>query len=1454
MFSNIPSDLECPIAHDLLEDPITLPCCGRAVSRLSIIACLEHSCQCPMCRGDLSGFDATSVPKSINLSYLVEAFKNGGQQNTGKKEEEKKIPEWKAEIRVVPSNGVYKTVVGQLLIKNTNNKFNYKTLLIPVIDKSGSMAGGPIKQVQYSLDRLMDLTYRFPHILTNMIMYDDRASSTEVDKSAPQLYYNNIVNQLAGGGGTSFRAAFDKVVEVCNKYKSNPEVSSAVIIFLTDGEDSSIQKANRGDLVKTLKTNLENVWKDKPYTVHSVGFGANHDSDFLNSLRLIGTSEGAYRFADPSEDSDSLSNKINSLIDVIVNTSSIPLKLIETDESAPIISQCGSDKMKYWVNLTNLVLGKPYCYSIEVNGELVNISTCTVDSLSPIEEDKLKDEWMSSLIDEIASEMLVLSSNIVEALDKQIHCELLLQRSRSILVRLDSSTPNAIRLGKLITLIDTMKVGGTVNQLKLTDMKFEGNFATKSSGDPNKQGSVYRPSNYDPNAPVQPLRIAPIDSWKIIQAKNRRLYYADKNLKQTFLIITQHKNNKVFDWINSITTLDEVDDNGSNALIVASSIGRCAVVKKLLESGLVDINGKNNDGYTALDVAALYGYWNTFDILLEQGVKTNIDGSLLLRTCISNKYFNTCRKLVKNKISIITDDMMDCVPSNEGLAWLSANSQKSISYEQAILKGMYDVVEDQLDTILTKISWKPFMDIFSKPSTDHVRIVDLLLKNNKADPDEIVDTIRDGENEITWPLFNACEKGDMSMFKVLMNYVAKDTLNMQNNKGTTVLWIACCNKHIDIVSDLLSNGADPNVCNFKGDGPLIPSCQKGSSTLVELLLDSGARMDSYNKNRDNPILICCRTGQADILEILFNRLNKNEQTIMLNSAAEIDGFIPLLAATELDKTSCIKVCHKYGADLEARTANDNKIIAGATALHLACFYGRLSSVRTLYELGANVASQTTVHGYTPLHVAIKQGHIEVVRYLLVLEQGRQCLKVSDYEGRLPAYYAHITGNESILEEFFVNKLAILLEKSLYTDNETEKRCGDTLVKYGKSLGCFEYNDITNIDIGRGATLLSHALLNNNLELISCLKTMGAEMNNPDNYGITPSFWAHLLGQDLGTPVDPKTIEMVDRVKNIAKKNIQNKLLLNLPQKIPLLLDDKQNIINPMIKMNDGYALTVHKSVLDTLKQSSLIEQSLLGFMEKLKNNKNFPDGKECLEYVLWDAKVHLTKVTASGEDVLQPIHILALYLYTSNLTLFQQVNKSLTNWTNSSVWHPYINCLYQAIKLLPKYTDEVYRAVNTKFDMDDYKIGNVIKWSTFSICSKEFASTSELLNKKKGIIFIIKSQTGRLISKYSKSPVDSEVIFLPDSQFEITNHYVASLICLGQENIRTSTFAVKEKDLQKATNGESCIIVELKEIVETKSSNSHHLYEDLNKVTIKVKPSMVSNNEHCAITINEQLN
>lgn len=68
--------MTCPITQELLSDPVVVPCCTKAFSRVALIQALYNKRECPMCRGALDMFDASTAPKNRVLAELVEQLRN----------------------------------------------------------------------------------------------------------------------------------------------------------------------------------------------------------------------------------------------------------------------------------------------------------------------------------------------------------------------------------------------------------------------------------------------------------------------------------------------------------------------------------------------------------------------------------------------------------------------------------------------------------------------------------------------------------------------------------------------------------------------------------------------------------------------------------------------------------------------------------------------------------------------------------------------------------------------------------------------------------------------------------------------------------------------------------------------------------------------------------------------------------------------------------------------------------------------------------------------------------------------------------------------------------------------------------------------------------------------------------------------------------------------------------
>jgi Mg-chelatase subunit ChlD len=283
-----------PITYELFDYPISVPCCGRSFDKASLQRCLQTSSLCPLCSTDIRSFDVDNAPKNINISSLVDVYKQqqAALQVAEQKERERHV--WSATL--IP--------VLQDIVKKA--KFTAKpSVVICAIDYSGSMCSQTMQnQVRAALKHIMSITANTNHAVETMLIeYQSTASILAIkDKSLAEIHA--LIDRLSAGGGTNFEAAFTqiyKVMDSCDPQK----IGSISIIFMTDGENNYSRGSTPQSLLDGFKTSLADhdvCSKHKvPVTVHSVGFGQSCDRNLLESMRLAGSEEGIFRFAEPSD-------------------------------------------------------------------------------------------------------------------------------------------------------------------------------------------------------------------------------------------------------------------------------------------------------------------------------------------------------------------------------------------------------------------------------------------------------------------------------------------------------------------------------------------------------------------------------------------------------------------------------------------------------------------------------------------------------------------------------------------------------------------------------------------------------------------------------------------------------------------------------------------------------------------------------------------------------------------------------------------------------------------------------------------------------------------------------------------------------------------------------------------------------------------------------------------------
>jgi hypothetical protein len=721
------SSLLCPFTQEWFVDPVTLhSCCGKSVSRAPLIAWLATHTHCFLCNANLAGiFDPTKAARSVELGHLADEAR-AREEAAAAPEDEKKQDgagagagnngPWKAKIvRLANRNQWVRSTVGRLTIAHAGQaNGSFKTHLASVCDKSGSMeaetAPGKsiIAQAQFAMRCVVDATYANPNLETTLIAYDNHATSIRVDKrqNQPALYYNWIARLSDRMGGTTFQSAFNELLDVADAHLGDQSISSLCAVFMTDGDDQAARtQAQRVALVGRFKTELSRRWNRK-VVIHTVGFGADHDFEFLDLLRKAGSEEGTFAFADPSKSNDALSSKMNQLLEAIQQGSSVPIALT----SGPRVL-AGADG-EYWVDLTGTE--PDTVHTLDVSLALPGVAAGAPDRIHVVAEELDDDSQMRALyhghlIDQLAAEVMELSKRVpapasaaaaaaeakesdkpaaaVLTKDALLHIELALMRARHILASLDPAGPDVARLTNLVTMLGEIKAGHTLDQMELADMRFQGRYAgQQQQGQQPQQAPIGHKfmCGFLPTQSIVQARV-PRGQWTTHPYAARFTGDADRTAQpEVFRRLLHDSNDVLLPWLETEKATWPAHRTGgasnATAFLAAASIGRVVAVKAMA-AHLQDLDTRDSNSLNALDLAILhgytgsadprpstaarlaalrakgveilgdgrrtFGYWKTYDMLRALGLRPTLDGNLLLRSSLSRGFYDIAERLVR---------------------------------------------------------------------------------------------------------------------------------------------------------------------------------------------------------------------------------------------------------------------------------------------------------------------------------------------------------------------------------------------------------------------------------------------------------------------------------------------------------------------------------------------------------------------------------------------------------------------------------------------------------------------------------------------------------------------------------------------------------------------------------------------------------------------------------------
>ena len=292
---------------------------------------------------------------------------------------------------------------------------------------------------------------------------------------------------------------------------------------------------------------------------------------------------------------------------------------------------------------------------------------------------------------------------------------------------------------------------------------------------------------------------------------------------------------------------------------------------------------------------------------------------------------------------------------------------------------------------------------------------------------------------------------------------------------------------VEKIRSITQSNADLEVYADQNTTALYEAVTAGHKEIVELLLRAGANPDAADLDDGwTPLIVAAKLGYSSIADLLIrNKANVN----VTNSAREN----ALMHAAYQEHLSIVEMLIDAGAELDA--VNDQ----GMTALMMSLGkYGNAEIAIKLIKAGSDV-NRTDMKGWTPLAMAVRNGHKAAVKELL---KYKAVINNKNSDGWTPLMLTAAQGAG-------YTDIAEILLAGAPNKNEVNKNKNTALMiavenKHFK-LAKLLVNKGANINISNefGNTALSIASGNSDLSYTKLLVSKGANIEHANNQGDTP---------------------------------------------------------------------------------------------------------------------------------------------------------------------------------------------------------------------------------------------------------------------------------------------------------------------------------------------------------------
>ena len=244
-------------------------------------------------------------------------------------------------------------------------------------------------------------------------------------------------------------------------------------------------------------------------------------------------------------------------------------------------------------------------------------------------------------------------------------------------------------------------------------------------------------------------------------------------------------------------------------------------------------------------------------------------------------------------------------------------------------------------------------------------------------------------------------------------------LEAKNDRSLTPLFLAVEMNNPQVAELLIKLGSDVSCLNNDGLMPVHFAVSKGFIPVVELLLENGVNIDVKTAEYDlTPLMIASASGRLSMAEFLI------EKGANVNAWSTKKNMSVLSISNMVDDRDMARLLRQHGAeafvgppstgtvDSDGPTDLSDILPPSTLALFLtACARGDLKEIKAGLATGQDIQC-SDMNGNSPLHLAVRSGCLAPVKHLV--EKGAQ-IESSDVLGYTPLHTAVVEGHNDIVD-------------------------------------------------------------------------------------------------------------------------------------------------------------------------------------------------------------------------------------------------------------------------------------------------------------------------------------------------------------------------------------------------------------------------------------------------------